>query len=51
MKSALKPLTKSILFPLGVEAAGSTADGTIYINIFGPVRSLDLALRKTALII
>ena len=51
MKSALKPLTKSILFPLGLEAAGSTADGTIYINIFGSVPSLDLPLRKNALII
>ena len=50
MKSVLKPLTKSILFPLGLEAAGSTTNGTIYINIFGSVRSLDLALRMTVLI-
>ena len=51
MKSVLKPLTKSILFPLGLEAAEATTDGTIYINIFGSVRSLDLPLRTTALII
>ena len=51
MKSVLKPLTKSILFSLGLEAAGSTTGGAICINIFGSVRLLDLALRTTALII
>ena len=51
MKSVLKPLTKSILFSLGLEAARSTTGGAICINIFGSVRLLDLALRTTALII
>ena len=51
MKSVLKPLTKSIIFSLGLEAAGSETDGAICINIFGSVRPLDLVLPATALII
>ena len=51
MKSVRKPLTKSVLFPLGLEAAGSTTDGAFCIKMFRSVRPLNLALRTTALII
>ena len=51
MKSVRKPLTKSVLFPSGLEAAGSTIDGVICIKMFGSVRPSDLALQTTALII
>ena len=36
MKNAIKPLTPSVLIPLGLTAAASAADAGIYKNILGP---------------
>ena len=47
MKSAIKPLAKSVLVPLGLTAAASTADAGIHKKILGPgERPLDLALPR-----
>ena len=35
MKNVLKPLAKSVLIPLGLTAATSATDSTIYKKIFG----------------
>ena len=35
MKKVLKPLAKSVLIPLGLTAAGSTADAAIHKKMFG----------------
>ena len=35
MKNVLKPLAKSVLIPLELTAAGSTADATIHKKMFG----------------
>ena len=43
MKSVIKPLTKSVLIPLGLTAAASAANAGIHKKILGSGRPLDLA--------
>ena len=43
IKSVIKPLAKSVLIPLGLTAAASTADAGIHKKILGYGRPLDLA--------
>ena len=48
MKNVLKPLTKSVLIPLGLTATASATDATIRKKVFGSgTRPSDLAKRTT----
>ena len=49
-KNVLKPLAKSVLIRLGLTAATSAIDATIYKNFFGSGRPSDLTSRATTLI-
>ena len=53
IKNVIKPLAKSVLFPLGLTAAASAADAGIHKKILGSDKHLlDLAFpNKTTLII
>ena len=50
-KNVLKPLTKSILIPLGLTAAASATDVAIHKKMFGSGRPSDFASRTTTVII
>ena len=45
-----KPLGKSVLIPLGLQAAASATDAAIHKKVFGSGSPLDLASRTTTLI-
>ena len=48
MKNALKPLTKSVLIPLGLTATASATDAAIRKKVFGSGRRpSDVAKRTT----
>ena len=49
-KNVLKPLAKSVLIRLGLTAATSAIDATIYKIFFGSGRPSDLTSRATTLI-
>ena len=49
IKNILKPLIKSVFFPLGVTAPISSADVAIHKKMFGSSCSLDLASRVATL--
>ena len=51
MKNVLKPLSKSILIPLGLTTAASATDADIHNKMFGSGRPLDLAPRAKILIV
>ena len=51
IKSVIKPLAKIVLISFELTAAASAADAGIHKKILGSGRPLDLASRKTALII
>ena len=51
MKNIFTPLAKSVLIPLGLTDAATATDTTIQKKIYVSRRHLDLALRKTVLII
>ena len=51
IKNVLKPLGKSILIPLELTTAAATTDVAIHQEMFGSGCALDLAPRKTTLII
>ena len=51
MKNVLKPLSKSILIPLGLTTAASATDADIQNKMFGSGRPLDLAPRAKILIV
>ena len=51
MKNVLKPLTKSVLIPLGLTTAASATDAAIHKKMFESGRPFDLASRTTTLII
>ena len=51
MKNVLKPLTKSVLIPLGLTTAASATDAAIHKKMFESGRPFDLASRTATLII
>ena len=51
IKNVLKPLGKSILIPLELTTVAATTDVAVHQEMFGSGRPLDLAPRKTTLII
>ena len=51
IKNVLKPLGKSILIPLELTTVAATTDVAVHQEMFGSGHPLDLAPRKTTLII
>ena len=51
MKNVIQPLAKSVLIPLGLTAAASTADAGIHKKILGSSHPLDSTSHTTKLII